>query len=336
MNRKQPAVIFSRSYTNKDGNKYVVYWYYVTDEYGKRHRFSLGTSSKTEARALLLELIRTGALLPQRVRSTRFDAFTKHFWDWDRCSYLKWKRLRGDRISRHWARQNRGYLENHLLPIFGKRLLPEITVSEIESFMIGLRERKGLSNKSINSILGCLRTVLEEALRRGLITENAAGKVKPLHNGYRSRGILSLSETRKLFSSFDCWHGCVHYTINLTACTTGARLGELRALKVKKVNKDRIVIDSVYRRMEGYIEGDTKTGVKGFRIIPIPAVTTHFLHPLLVGRSQEDFIFSLDGVHPIAGNTVTRALHSALERIGISLDEQRERGIDFHSWRHFY
>ena len=60
------------------------------------------------------------------------------------------------------------------------------------------------------------------------------------------------------------------------------------------------------------------------------------LQLLIRGRSLEEFVFSLDGVRPIAGNTVTRALHSALELIGISRDVQKERGIDFHSWRHFY
>ena len=47
MNRKQPAVLFKRAYRSKDGTKSVVWWYYVTNEYGKRLRISLGTSSKT-------------------------------------------------------------------------------------------------------------------------------------------------------------------------------------------------------------------------------------------------------------------------------------------------
>ncbi|KPJ86041.1 MAG: hypothetical protein AMS17_13725 [Spirochaetes bacterium DG_61] len=336
MNRKQPAVLFSRTYTTKDGKKSVVYWYYVTDEHGRRLRFSLGTSSKTEAHALLLERIRTSTLLPQRIRATRFDAFTEHFWGWDRCTYLKWKRLRGDRISRHWALQNRGYLENHLLPAFGKRRLSEISVNVVERFLIDLKEQKGLSHKSINSILGSLKAILEEARRQELIQENPATKVKPLHNGYRRRGILTVYEAKRLFSSVNYWPGYVRYAMNLTACTTGARLGELQALKVKKVHSDRIVIDSVYRRLVGYVEGDTKTGINGFRIVPIPAITAHVLDPLLVGRSPEDFVFSLDGIHPIAGNTVTLALHHALEMSGVPRETQRERGIDFHSWRHFY
>jgi integrase len=60
------------------------------------------------------------------------------------------------------------------------------------------------------------------------------------------------------------------------------------------------------------------------------------MQSLINGRSSEDFVFSLDGIRLIAGNTATRALHHALEVIGISRDVQRERGIDFHSWRHFY
>jgi integrase len=335
MNRKQPPVLFSRTYNTKNGKKSTVYWYYVTDEYGRRLRFSLRTSSKTEAHALLLERIRTGSLIPQRVRATRFDAFSNHFWDWDCSSYLKWKRLRGDRISRHWARQNRGYLENHLLPVFGRKHLSEISPNEIERFMIDLREQKALSNKSINSILGCLKTILGDAQREELIAENPAEKVKPLHNGYRRRGILTVDEAKRLFSAFD-YSGYVHYAINLTACTTGARLGELQGLKVKKVRTDQIVIDSVYRRIEGYVEGDTKTGVKGWRIVPVLLYTSKVIYFLITEKDPKDFVFSMNGQRPIAGNTVTRNLHHALQEIGISYKEQRERRIDFHSWRHFY
>jgi integrase len=129
--------------------------------------------------------------------------------------------------------------------------------------MINLREQKRLSNKSINSILGCLKAILGEAQRQKLVPENPTDKIIPLHNGFRHRGILSVDEVKRIFSSVDYWPGYVHYAINLTACTTGARLGELQALKVKKVHPDRIVIDSVYRRLEGYVEGDTKTGIKG-------------------------------------------------------------------------
>ena len=69
MNKKQPAILFFRTYTIKDGKKSIVYWYYVIDEHGRSQRFSSGTSSKTETRALLLERIRTGTLNPKRIRA---------------------------------------------------------------------------------------------------------------------------------------------------------------------------------------------------------------------------------------------------------------------------
>ena len=128
MNRRQPAVLFSRTYKRKSGKKSVVWWHYISDQHGRRQRFSLSTSSKTEARALLSERTRAGELVPQRIRPTRLAGFARDFWDWERSPYIRQKRLRGDRISRHWARQNSGYLENHVLPALGKRPLHDRTL----------------------------------------------------------------------------------------------------------------------------------------------------------------------------------------------------------------
>ena len=153
---------------------------------------------------------------------------------------------------------------------------------------------------------------------------------------YRRRGILSLLEARHLLSRPELFSHPVHYAINLAACVTGARLGELRALKVNRVLGDRLVIDSVCRRIEGYVEHDTKTGASGFRIVPIPSFVVDVLRSLCQGKGEEEFVFALNGNGPISGNTVTRGLHAALEGMGISMEEQQRRRIDFHSWRHFF
>lgn len=75
MNPKQPAVLFSRTYALKNGKNTLIWWYYVTDRYGKRHRYSLHTSSKTNARALLYEKIKSGDLWLAKGSSIRLQDF---------------------------------------------------------------------------------------------------------------------------------------------------------------------------------------------------------------------------------------------------------------------
>jgi integrase len=36
------------------------------------------------------------------------------------------------------------------------------------------------------------------------------------------------------------------------------------------------------------------------------------------------------------GGLILKALYGAFKKIGISLEERKERNITFHSWRHFY
>ena len=99
MNHRQSAVLFKRPYALKDGTKTAVYWYYVIGPDGRRQRFSLGTTSKTEARYLLTQKIREGTLIPNRKQAPSFGEFTKDFWIWDLCVHVKGHLIRGERIS---------------------------------------------------------------------------------------------------------------------------------------------------------------------------------------------------------------------------------------------
>ena len=187
-------------------------------------------------------------------------------------------------------------------------------------------------------MLSCLRILTGEAIRAGHIKTDPARNERPLLAGNGGRGILTPEEVKGLLFQPEKWRSQATYAINLTAATTGARLGELRGLKTRCVQPDRIVIDGVIREGEGYIEGDTKTGESGLRIIPIPKITQAVLMDLIANEDPESFVFSLDGgKKPIGANVATRALHEALETCEVMDEgERKKRGITFHSWRHFF
>ncbi len=153
MRHRQEAVLFPRRYRLKNGKRIVVWWYYVTTDGGKRLRFSLATSSRTEARYLLDQKIKGGKLIPIKPTIVRLEDFARDFWIWDRCTYIKGRLLRGERISRRWAQQCRGYLEHHILPALGSSALTDIGVGQIERFLFALKEQKGLSKAETKTCL---------------------------------------------------------------------------------------------------------------------------------------------------------------------------------------
>ena len=60
------------------------------------------------------------------------------------------------------------------------------------------------------------------------------------------------------------------------------------------------------------------------------------LQELSQAQTFGEFIFSKDkGKSPVSRAEIIRHLKLALENIGISKEEQKERFITFHSWRHY-
>lgn len=90
-----------------------------------------------------------------------------------------------------------------------------------------------------------------------------------------ARGNLTGQEIRALFDEkrFEkVWAGDgKHFTLNLTAASTGLRMGELQALAVGSVQLDYLAVSQSWERRTGLKEG-TKTGAG--RMVPLPKRTS--------------------------------------------------------------
>ena len=94
--------------------------------------------------------------------------------------------------SRSYAEQQRGYLENHILPHFGDTKLCSITITEIENWNIKLKNQ--YSAVTANRALTVLKIMLKEAKRCRLISYNPGEDVKKLPETSKEKGILTLLE----------------------------------------------------------------------------------------------------------------------------------------------
>jgi len=209
-----------------------------------------------------------------------------------------------------------------------------------------LREKNGrigkpLSHSTINHCLTCLKIMLKEAVRLEYLHKNPAASILKLKENPREKSILTIGQVQQLFaeSSIDeTWAGDLqHYTINLLSASTGMRLGECQALQVQYVHLEGY-ISVVYSWDSLYGLKEPKRGSR--RDIPVPRKTLVHLGELIElspYQEPDDLVFfDLERNKPIRNELILKTLYRALENIGISPQERKERNITFHSWRHWY
>lgn len=330
---REPFTLYSRRM--QDGRQ--VWYYRCYTEYGDRTPGrSTGLTSKTLARRYCMERFRQGRLVPSA--DPLFRDYATPWWKWESCPYVRGRRERSPEgrptISERHVADSRRILEAYLLPAFGDNRLSSITPKSVERWMFELRDR-GLSSKRVNNITGTLRTMLAEAVRLGQLDASPMAHVRPLAGGEAKRTLLTLEEVRKLFAPeaiSAAWKGhLLHRAINLAAAATGCRLGELLALRDEDVHDEGYfhVAHSWHARY-----GLLPTKTRQERDVPVPA---RVLEALALFRGSGGFVFSMNrGQRPIGNSNATRALHEALEKIGIPAGEQARRHLSFHAWRHWF
>ena len=325
-------------------NKQVYYCQFYDESGNRLTARSTGQTSKAAAETWAYGQLQRGIIASDK--NVTFGKYAEKWWIWDECPYVKSKVSRGVNLSRRYVDLMRAYLENHILPYFGKKRLQKINTHSIEAWIQQLREKKGrigitLSHTTINHCLTCLKIMLKEAVRLGYLQKNPADPILQLKENQREKSILTLVQVKSLFYDSDIdetWGTDIrHYTINLLSASTGMRLGECQGLQIQHVHND------------GYIAvvhtWDPKYGLKepkrsSYRDIPIPSKTLLYLSEVIGAlpyKGPDELVF-IDGVQkvPIRNELVLKNLYNALENIGITKEERQERNITFHSWRHFY
>ncbi|HDY90410.1 MAG TPA: hypothetical protein ENH82_20105 [bacterium] len=322
------------------------YIYYVQfyDEYGDRLTAkSTGQTSKAAAENWSYEQLRKGLVFVNK--KLTFNEYARDWWYWDRCQYIKRKIARNKRISREYADTNRSYLDTHIIPYFGKKILYKITPNMVETWLFSLREKIGktgklLSATTANCCLKTLRIMMDEAVRQEYISVSPAIGIEPLGETPKEKNILKIDEVRTLFRDDtikQVWEeNLLHFTINLLAASTGMRMGECQALRIVNVHDEYVSVVHGWSRKYGVKE--PKYSSK--RDIPIPRKTSNYLHSIIHTFPYQDpeelVFFGEDRAKPVSHRSILDWLYRALENIGISPGEREKRNVTFHSWRHFF
>jgi integrase len=274
-----------------------------------------------------------------------FDSFMSRFWDFDVSPYVKEKHAHGLRMGKTHMTQSLGRAEKYWIPYFKGRRLGEITRADVKTFSVHLAtENPRLNPVTLNRIMTVGTTALKWAFANDLIGVDPTQGLAGYSNKTKKRGVLSPNEAKQLFSLQ--WKDRRAMLANLTAMTTGLRIGEVLALKAQDIGDVSLSVNQSWSRKDGL--KCTKTGEA--RQVPIMPQVRDALRSL--GKENphgtDGFVFWCSKEdEPWDQQMSLYALQDMLvvmtAGVDASEDEKKkaqlywkERNIVFHSWRHFY
>jgi integrase len=276
-----------------------------------------------------------------RPRGKTFAQWAEPWWRFETCPYIREKIANGFNISKAYAEARRSYLDQHLIPEFGKVLVSQLTPAMFRDYKMRLLSEGKYAPGTINKIIGTARVMFGYAFTMGELETNPVAPVKELKETPRARGTLTPAELRNLFgpASFQqVWKGEPrHYALNMLAASTGLRIGECQALRVQDVDPEGFI------RVEH--SWDDRHGMSApkwnsTRIVTLPARTRTAIGNLLALENfgpplPEDILFwSVNRTTPLTKTAILKQMKAALTRIGITEEQRLQRNIVFHSYRH--
>lgn len=130
-------------------------------------------------------------------------------------------------------------MRNYLIPRLGRVKLAQLSPQHVRELHAWMLNEKKLSLTTVNHTHGVLGHALKDAQRMGLVARNVAELVDPPRKNKRRSVIYTPEQLAKLLEALK--GEPIEPIITLSA-TTGARLGELLAVKRANVDLDHATI----------------------------------------------------------------------------------------------
>jgi integrase len=192
--------------------------------------------AEREARRLLGERER-----PEKP-PTRLRDFAAGFFDWDTSEWIRARHAGGHRFSRATAAFRQQQLAGYIFKKWGDWLLGQVDGVDVERWLLG----QDLSNQTRNHIMFTFKIVMREAKRQRYVRVDPMVDCRPFAVGrgnYKETAAFSRDDLGLLFPAEDAaltatWGSLFYASLFLTMAATGARPGEIRALRWGRVRWD--------------------------------------------------------------------------------------------------
>jgi integrase len=216
-------------------------------------------------------------------------------------------------------------LDNYILPVLGSCRICDVSRARIQALLLE-RKRAGYSNSTIHGIRTTLGKVLEVAVESGYFDHNPAHGIKTgEREPKREKRFLAPVQIRALLPALA--EPC--RTIVLVAVLTGMRIGEILALRWKRLDLTRGAIEVAETFSDGCF-GTPKTR-SSRRVIPMSSAVREAFESHGAANSRtapDDLVFSTSKGTPLSPkNLYNRVLAPTCDAIRISR-------VSWHSFRH--
>ena len=262
-----------------------------------------------------------------------------NFWDFENSEYVKKRIARGYDIKQRNCKEKLGIVKRYWAKYFdADRTVQSLTSRELDDFLMYLRTEKNLSADTVNKTMTAGNMAFEFLIKEGLITSNPLSSVERFKVNAKKRGIPTETEMKKLMELDWNWTDSVYKLAFKVAALFGLRAGEISGLQVCDIdaNADLLYIRHSWNDTDKL--KDTKNGDD--RIIPIEHGVA--LELLMNARRNPDysdtsFVFWSPKVagQPMWPSSFEDDFYIAMQKIGISEEQRKERNIVFHSLRHY-
>lgn len=237
---------------------------------------------------------------------------------------------------RSWQRYEE-LVRLHIIPALGKVRLARLSPQDLGR-LYATKQDEGLSPTTVRYIHMTCRAALADAERQSVVARNVARLVKPPRLAQHEMKVLDSEQVRLLLAAaagdrLECLY--------VLAIHTGARLGELLALRWKDVNLDRasFSIQATLQRTPAGFEFAPPKSARSRRQIALTPTAVVALRQHRVRQSEErlaagplwqanDLVFSDEVGSPLSGVHILRYRFLPL------LDRARLPRMRFHDLRH--
>ena len=218
-----------------------------------------------------------------------------------------------------------GYVNNNLVDLRFKKA-KDITKRNLDLMVLDFK-RKGLSNKSINNIIGFLRSVYKYGIDNKWLSENPAKSIKKLPKITRDIKYLT-SEQMKQFEQIIQTFPIERYVTLLVDLYTGMRISELLAIEWTDIDTIHNTITVNKQYYKGRLS-TTKT-YKSTRKISVPDFIIEKLFELKASQkvSSKIVFCGHTGSYLNQGKFVSHWFKKAMDAMGLD--------YNFHCLRHTY
>lgn len=220
-------------------------------------------------------------------------------------------------------------LKNHVLPTFAELPVESIDRTFIRRYIVTLTD-KGAGASTIHVATQIVRSVLDVAVEDGALKENPARNLRLQRSASSEKLFLTPTQVEDLASAIASPFG----TLIRFAAYTGLRAGEIGALRMRRVDLTRGVVEvaeSLADVRGKLVFGPTKTYAR--RHVPMPAFLRDEMEEFLRGRRSDldALVFTNMGGGPLRHNWFSKRRFKPAVIAG-----DLPATLRFHDLRHTY